>query len=130
MLNHNGLVVVADGHGATLYRNTAIEGVELEEIRHLNPKNLADEASSGIAPQERSPHEADEATFAKQLAHALNAIVLKHRAEEVVIIADPQTLGQMRRSYHGELEKRIVREIAKTLTKATPEAIAKAVLAG
>lgn len=130
MLNHNGLVVVADGHGATLYRNTAHEGVELVSIRELNPKNLADEGPSGSRPEEQSPRQTDEATFAKQLAEKLNTIILQHKAEEVVIIADPQTLGQMRGSYHGELEKRIVKEIAKTLTKADAETIAKAVTNG
>lgn len=130
MLNHNGLVIVADGHGAHLYRNKAIEGVELEKIRDITPKHLSDDGPSGHRPEEQSASRLDEATFAKQLAHKLNAIVLEHKAEELVIIADPHTLGEMRGSYHGELKKRIVKEISKTLMKSSPDDIAKAILKG
>ena len=33
-----------------------------------------------------------------------------------MVIADPKTLGEMRRHYHSELEKRLVGEIDKTVT--------------
>ena len=37
----------------------------------------------------------------------------------LVLIADPQTLGQIRPSLHKEVQSRLVCEIAKTLTKAS-----------
>ncbi|MFD1797579.1 host attachment protein [Paracoccus aurantiacus] len=125
MLEHNALVVVADGHHAILYRNSAKQGIELTEVQQLNPKNLADEAE-GHAPQERSPKDEDEATFAKQLAERLNGIVLRHKADQLAIIADPTTLGTLRKHYHKELEGKLKKELAKDLTKASPEDIAKA----
>ncbi|TKW68674.1 MAG: host attachment protein [Paracoccus denitrificans] len=125
MLDHNALVVVADGHHAILYRNTAKQGVELTEVDRLTPKNLADEGE-GNAPQERSPKDEDEATFAKQLAEKLNRIVLRHKAGQVAVIADPSTLGVMRKHYHKELEGMLAKEVAKDLTKASPDGVAKA----
>ena len=125
MLDHNALVVVADGHHAKLFRNTAKQGVELSEIEQLTPKNLADEGAGG-APQDQSPKDEDEATFAKQLAERLNRIALRHKAEQVVVIADPTTLGTMRKHYHKELEAILVKELAKDLTNSPADKIAKA----
>ncbi|SDE13233.1 Protein required for attachment to host cells [Paracoccus isoporae] len=125
MLDHNALVVVADGKHALLYRNVAKQGLELAEVDHLTPQNLADEGE-GHAPQERSPKDEDEATFAKQLAERLNRIVLRHKAEQVAIVADPTTLGTMRKHYHKELESIIAKELAKDLTKSSPADVAKA----
>ena len=125
MLDHNALVVVADGHHAILYRNVAKQGMELAEVNRLTPKNLADEGE-GHAPQERSPKDEDEATFATQLAERLNKIVLRHKADQVVVVADPSTLGVMRKHYHKELESMLLKELSKDLTSASPDEIAKA----
>ena len=125
MLSHNALVVVADGHQAVLFRNTAKQGVELTEQDRLGPKNLQDE-SQGKQPQETSPKDEDEATFAKQLAETLNQMVLKNEVDELAIIADPSTLGAMRRHYHKMLKQKLVKEVAKTLTAASGADIAKA----
>lgn len=125
MLSHNALVVVADGHQAVLFRNTAKQGIELEEKERLSPKHLQDE-SQGKQPEETAPKDEDEATFAKQLAERLNRMVLQNKVDELAIIADPTTLGTMRKHYHKLLEKALVKELAKTLTTASGEDIAKA----
>ena len=125
MLSHNALVVVADGHQAVLFRNTAKQGIELEEKERLSPKHLLDE-SQGKQPEETTPKDEDEATFAKQLAERLNRMVLQNKVDELAIIADPTTLGTMRKHYHKMLEKALVKELAKTLTTASAEDIAKA----
>ena len=125
MLSHNALVVVADGHQAVLFRNTAKQGVELTEQDRLGPKNLQDE-SQGKQPQETSPKDEDEATFAKQLAERLNRMVLQNKVEALAVIADPSTLGTMRKHYHKMLEQKLVKEVAKTLTSASGEDIARA----
>lgn len=125
MLSHNALVVVADGHQAVLFRNTAKHGIELEEKERLSPRHLQDE-SQGKQPEETTPKDEDEATFAKQLAERLNRMVLQNKVDELAIIADPTTLGTMRKHYHKMLEKALVKELAKTLTTASGEDIAKA----
>lgn len=130
MIPENALIVVADGEGATLFRNKGRGGaVSLESERRMTPKNLEGDGPAGHRPEESSPKETDEATFAKQLALALNKMVVTNKADAVVIVADPSTLGQMRKSYHGELEKRIVKEIAKDMTNMTSAEIEKALAA-
>lgn len=125
MLAQKALVVVADGHRAILYRNTAKYGIELEEQEQITPQNLEDE-SQGRQPSETAPKAEDEATFAKQLTETLNRMVLQHKVEELAVIADPNTLGVMRKHYHKELENRLKKELAKTLTAATAQEVAKA----
>ncbi|MFC5796304.1 host attachment protein [Sphingopyxis terrae] len=45
----------------------------------------------------------------------------------MLVIADPHTLGVMRGHYHRELEKRLVGELAKTLTNADTAQIEQAI---
>lgn len=125
MLSHKALVVVADGHQAVLFRNTARHGIELEEAERVTPQHLQDE-SQGRQPEETTPKEEDEATFAKQLTERLNRMVLQHQVEELAVIADPSTLGVMRKHYHKELESRLKKEVPKTLTGASGEEVARA----
>lgn len=125
MLSHDALVVVADGQKAVLFRNTAKRGIALEEIERVGPTNLEDE-SQGRQPDETTPRDEDEATFAKQLTERLNLMVLQNKVQELAIIADPSTLGVMRKNYHKMLEQKVVKEVAKTLTAATADEIARA----
>lgn len=125
MLSHDALVVVADGKKAVLFRNAAKRGIELEEIERVGPTNLEDE-SQGRQPDETTPRDEDEATFAKQMTEKLNLMVLQNKVHELAVIADPSTLGVMRKNYHKMLEQKVVKEVAKTLTAATADEIARA----
>ena len=125
MLPHDALVVVADGHQAVLLRNVAKQGIELQEKERLSPQNLQDE-SQGKQPQETTPKDEDEATFAKQLTERLNQMVLQNKVDALAVVADPSTLGAMRKHYHKTLDAELVKEVAKTLTSASGEDIAKA----
>ena len=53
-------------------------------------------------------------------------MVLQNKVQELVIIADPNTLGVMRKNYHKMLEQKVVKEVAKTLTAASADKIARA----
>lgn len=112
-LARNALVVVADGHMAMLLRNRARNGVTLEQTGQLTQQDLTDGELV-----ENSSRDIDEAAFAARLADYLNALVLKQKVEEIAIIADPSTLGEMRKKYHKELEQRLKQEVAKNLTNA------------
>ncbi|MDO5369811.1 host attachment family protein [Paracoccus sp. (in: a-proteobacteria)] len=125
MLSRDALVVVADGKKAVLFRNTAKFRIELEEVERIGPANLQDE-SQGRQPEDTSPRDEDEATFAKQLTERLNLMVLQNKVQELAIIADPNTLGVMRKNYHKMLEQKLVKEVAKTLTAASADEIARA----
>ncbi len=117
---HNALVVVADGTGARFFRNTGRDfNVTLAADGEFGPTNLLDDGPAGHRPPESSKQETDEATFAKQLAKELYRRAHSGDFEALVLIADPQTLGQIRPSLHKEVQRRLVREVGKTLTKAS-----------
>ncbi|WP_058835575.1 host attachment family protein [Luteimonas abyssi] len=121
------LVVVADGGGARMFRNVGDEQylmLRQEELREV--VNANDDGPSGAMPPESSGSEIDEATFAKQLANSLNAGALKHKYDHLVLMADPQTLGQMRPMLHKETTQRMLAEVAKNLTNAPLEDIERA----
>ena len=117
-------VLVADGAEARLFHSTGSEpNVSLKQVELLKPRDLLNEGPSGRRPPESDDQATDEATFAKQLAQRLNAAALKNEYAHLVLMADPQTLGQMRPQLHKETQARIIREVAKTLTNARVEDI-------
>ena len=61
-------------------------------------------------------HEARETAFAKDLVAKLNQRAEQKEFKDIVIIADPETLGEMRPTYSGHLKERLVGEIPKDLT--------------
>jgi protein required for attachment to host cells len=120
-------VVVADGIHARILRNVGKGlSLSLRQEQLVEPKNLNDEGPAGRQPPEADVAYIDEATFAKQLAHRLNAAALRNEFSHLVLVADPQTLGQMRPLLHQETAKRIVGELAKTLTNSPVEDIERA----
>lgn len=111
------MVLVADGGGARTFRSVGSgQPVSLEQQHVLTPQNINDEGPSGSVPTEQTAAQLDEATFAKQLAHRLNAGALKNEYAHLVLVADPQTLGHMRPQLHKETQQRLLFEVAKTLT--------------
>lgn len=111
------LVVVADGHQAILLRSHGIkDGLNLTEERRLTPQNLDDDGPSGSRPEEQTGRQTDEATFAKQLAHALYSMKQAHKFEHMVLAADPQTLGQLRDTMHKSVSDSIILSLNKELT--------------
>lgn len=123
----NALVLVADGRKAILLRNDGAGGdVSLREERRLSPKDLLDDGPSGSRPEDQTPRQTDEATFAKQLANALSQMKQSGAFEALVLIADPQTLGQLRDTMHKYVERSLVLTLAKDLTNHSVAEIAKA----
>ena len=79
-------------------------------------KNLLDDGPSGSRPEEQTRSQTDEATFAKQLAETLYLMKNDGEFDALVVVADPQTLGQLRETMHQIVEKSIVCTIAKDFT--------------
>lgn len=128
--NHSDktFIVVADGAGARFFRISAhVEKMTLVAEGVLHPSNLESEGPSGKNPPERSGRESDEATFAKQLALELYRRAHSNEFSSLILIADKQTLGQIRPLLHKEVVSRVKREIAKSLTKASYDDILKAI---
>ena len=123
----NALIVVADGIGARFFRNAGHENkIRLSAEGEFKPSNLLSAGPSRKRPSESSSQETDEATFAKQLANELYRRAHAGDFAALVLIADPQTLGQIRPALHKEVQARLVSEVGKTLTKASIADIQKA----
>ena len=124
---NGALVVVADGTGARFFRNSGqADKVSLTPDGEFEPTNLINEGASGMRPPESSGKETDEATFAKQLANELYRRAHSGDFTALVLIADPQTLGQIRPTLHKEVKNRLISEIGKTFTNASITDIQKA----
>lgn len=121
------LVVVADGRKARLFRNVG-DGDELSLRQHdvLSADDIPLQGPSGVAPPQQSPQTNDERTFAKHLAQRLNDGALKQDYAQLVLVADPQTLGEIRQQLHKETQDRLIGEVAKTLSNSPIEDIQRA----
>jgi protein required for attachment to host cells len=80
---------------------------------------LDDDGPSGSRPPESSAQETDEATFAKQLAHHLYDKAHKGLFDHLVLVADPDTLGEIRPILHEEVKHKITMELNKTLVNSS-----------
>lgn len=117
---NDALIVIADGRGAKLFRNTgSAEKMVLKLDSSLLPKDLEDDGPSGSRPEEQTPHQTDEATFAKQLANKLHVLSLSKSYVSLVLIADPQSLGQIRDVLHNSVKDKILFSLNKDLTNHT-----------
>ena len=127
-LSKGALVAVVDGEKLALFRNEG--GVEIRLKAIENPP--IEDRVSGSAGRRSSEANPDNDTqaedgFAMGVADALNHMVLTHKAEALLVIAAPKTLGQLRKGWHKETEARLVGEIAKDLTGHSTDQIAAAV---
>lgn len=112
------MIVVADGAHAIFYRNTSASSIKIEKTGELAPR-VDDGRGPAPVPHETSAREYTEANFAKHLATHLYDQVHQGGIEALVLIADPQTLGQIRPSLHREVTERITGELHKTLVKSS-----------
>ncbi len=96
-------------------------------LEDLEPKNLNDDGPSGKRPPESSEQDTDEATFAKQLAHDLYKRAYNKEFSKLIIVADPETLGELRPVLHEEVKACLVAEIPKTLINAPTDEIARVI---
>lgn len=124
-------VVVADGAKMLFFRNEGdAEFPKLEVERKLVQDNPPDReqgtdtpgrAVGGAGPgrsafSETDFHQLEEDRFAAETAERLRKRALNNDFESLVIVAPPKTLGELRKHYHKEVEKRLLGEIAKDLT--------------
>ena len=128
---HDSFVLVADGRKSLFFRNEG-DGdfpnltVERKEVRE-NPDHV--EQATDTAGQSSTPvasvsatmgetdfHILEEQRFAADMAELLKKRALNNDFESLVVVAPPKTLGELRKHYHKEVEKRLVAEVAKDLT--------------
>lgn len=66
--------------------------------------------------EETDFHQLEEDRFAADAAELLKKRALSHSYEQLVVIAPPRTLGELRKHYHKEVSSRLIGELDKDLT--------------
>jgi len=114
-----------------LFRNKGheplVEFVELPDP-HLDVANVGSggrHRSNSANPDLSRLAEDD---FAAAAANYLNHEVLAGRFEQVMIVADPRTLGELRKHFHQSLRAKLVGQLDRDLTEHSVESI-KAIIA-
>ena len=142
-LPHNSFVIVADGEKMLFFRNegdSEYPQLIVERNREQeNPPNVehkTDEAGRrhGVGPgrsayEDTDFHQLEKDRFAHETAEMLKRWALRNDFEQLVVVAPPKTLGELRKHYHKEVEKRLAAEIPKDLTNMPVEDIEKVLLA-
>jgi protein required for attachment to host cells len=118
ILPHGTMVAVADGTTLRLFRNRGNEPhIELVEFEHpaidlTNPGSGSRHRSDSTNPD---PHRKGEDSFAAASAAQLNRFALDGSLEGLFVIADPRTLGEMRKHFHATLQAKILGDLPKDL---------------
>lgn len=141
---HRSFVVVADGEKMLFFRNEGDgEFLKLEVERKRvqdNPpdrEQKSDQAGrtsnsagpGGSSYEETDYHQLEENRFAAETAEMLKKRALRNDFENLIIVAPPRTLVELRKHYHKEVEKRLAGEIAKDLTGHPVDQIEKIIMA-
>ncbi|MEO9624607.1 MAG: host attachment protein [Qipengyuania citrea] len=130
-LPSNAHVAIVDGENFTVMRNTG-QPLEPKLGSAEKPDLSATNYSAGVKHQDNAGQQLGR-TDLEELAHGaaatewLNAKAITGDISDILVIADPKTLGEMRRHYHGELKKRLVGEIDKTMTGEPTDRIEQAI---
>lgn len=130
-LPHKSHVAIVDGENFMLMQNMGQPfdpALEVVTLPDLDPTNF----SAGVRHQDQIGQELGR-TDLGELAHGaavaqwLNEKAIAGKIDQIAIIADPKTLGEMRRHYHPELKDRLIGEIDKTLSGQPTDRIEKVI---
>jgi protein required for attachment to host cells len=147
---NNSCVLVADGRKMLFFRNEGdAEFLNLAVERKRVDENPPDRTQSTDTPgrtfaaagsprtgvavnagannrsayEETDFHQLQEDRFAAEAAEMLKRRALANDFDSLVVVAPPKTLGELRKHYHKEVEKRLAAEVPKDLTNVPVEEI-------
>jgi len=129
---HDSYILVADGAKMLFFRNegnsdnpnlTVIAAEQQADNYDRDIKtDLAGQkpgspgSGGGSTAGEADFHVQAEQRFAAEAADRINRAALANEFEQLIIVAPPKTLGELRKHYHKQVEGRITAEIPKDLT--------------
>lgn len=128
---HDGYVLVGDGRKGLVLRNEGDElhpNLQLEQLleapenppTHLQGTDKPPRAGYGARRsgiEQTDWHDLAEAKFAKDLVSTLEGVCRQKKVESIVIVAPPRTLAQLRDALPASVQRLVVAEIDKDLTK-------------
>jgi len=138
IIQHNALILVADGQKILFVRNHGdLENpVLIVEITGTHPgqstheqgsdqpgRAFASTGSGRSAMEQTDFHQIEKDRFASEAAGLLNRLAQAGDFEELIVIAPPRMLGELRKHYDKAVSSRLVAEIDKDLTKHTVQDI-------
>lgn len=122
LLPHGTVIALVDGHNFELYRNAGDEAAP--ELSALPSPKLDSHNHSGGSHHSSAGNHAgsmvSEDAHANAAATWLNEQVLAHKIKDLVVIAPPRTLGELRKHYHKLTERAVVKELHKDLIGKQP----------
>ena len=134
-------ILIADGGRARLLENDGpgkgVRPVKGSDQRNENepdrdvfadrPGRTFDSAGQGRHAMEppSSPHRTAKADFARQLMSELDRKLAAGAFDRLLIVAPPQTLGDLRQHLSSALEAKLVAEVGKDWTKMRDEDVAE-----
>ncbi|KWV93414.1 Host attachment protein [Erythrobacter sp. YT30] len=124
------MVLIADGEKALFLRNEGdAKAPNLSVVRTKEQDNPPNREQAANRPgrmfdgtghkskvDDTDWHQLAKDRFASDLADLLYERAHRGEFEDLIIAADPSTLGELRKELHQEVEKRIIAEIDKDLT--------------
>ena len=129
-ISHDALVLVADGRKSLFLRNEGDEdylnlvvedqraqaGLEDRDLKSDAPGRAMSQVSGRQSTMEEPDyHQIEEDRFAKETAALLSKRVQHSEFEQLIIVAPPRTLGELRQHYDKAVEAKIVAEVDKDL---------------
>lgn len=119
-LPHKAHLAIVDGERFLLLINDGSpDAPSLTEV--ARPELDGQNYSAGVRHQDdlgqrHGRTDLEELAHAAAVAEWLNRAALENQIDQLAIVADPKSLGEMRRHYHKSLQGILVAEEAKTLT--------------
>lgn len=144
-LKHGIWVMVADGEKALFLKNQGdTKYPNLEVVREMEQENPPTHeqgtdrpgrysegmSSPRSAMEETDWHRIAKERFADEIAALLYKYAHAEAFREIVLVAPPLVLGELRKKLHKEVDSRIAAEIPKTLTRHTVSDIEQILTAG
>ena len=127
-LPNGAMVAVVDGEKLVLFKNTGHDEIQLTALEtpamEDRVSGSSDRRSSAANPDNDTQAEDG---FAVGVAGVLNKWVLNGKVTDLLVIAAPKTLGELRKNWHKDLQGKLVGEIAKDLTGHSGDQIAAAI---
>lgn len=133
-LKHDLWILVADGEKALFLVNegdTKFPDFKvMRELEQINPptreqgterpgRHSDGPSAHNSAYEETDWHRLSKERFADDISELLYKLAHANKFKEIVVIAPPQVLGEMRKQFHSEVNSKVIAEIPKTLTNHT-----------
>jgi protein required for attachment to host cells len=130
LLPNDTTVAVVDGENLRLFRNKGVEPrIELveETVAGVQPANQGSGARHRSSAANPDRWRLEEDDFAASAAAYLNRLTLDGEIVSLFVIADPRTLGELRRHFHDVTRENLIGELANDFTGGSIETIEAAV---